>query len=272
MGQGLRFKPKISLKQAVNKITVFAVIGEHITEPRPRSGPETAQFFANRGIDPDALAEELRDWRQSVPCFENLIPTGWSIIGNAKVTPVARDTRAPIGDTVEGPGKFIESTYKSLFATACRARDRAVEEDSYAEYLVAVVQGLASLEAFVNECALFWNSTRSADQQLADSKQHKVSFDEKVRDWIPIMTGGALDRGHRRWGIVKELTKLRDDRNIHAKAVGHGVAYKEFARQVNMLRDGIADTHFELHKLFDRHVPPVVIKAKYMPDVEVIGS
>ena len=262
--------PKISRKRAIEKITLMAVSGDHLIEPRPKSGTETALYFSAHGIDPIWLAEELRDCRKHVPHFENLLGSAWSIVGNASVTSVTSDTHERLGKTVKGPGEFIDSTYTSLFETACKARDRAVEEDSYAEFLVALVQGLASIEAFINERAIVWNQ-KNPNAKLCDSRRDKVRFEDKVKLWIPAMTAGdEFDRGHSRWGLVKELKKLRDGMNIHPKTIGHGISYTGFARQINWFRDGISSTLLELHRLFGRVVPAVVIRAAYMADAAVV--
>ena len=76
---------------------------------------------------------------------------------------------------------------------------------------------VAAVENYINYRAQRWNFSH-ASQPLLDSKSNKVSFDEKIDQWLPIMTGKRLERDGREWADFLALRKLRDDRAIHSKS------------------------------------------------------
>jgi hypothetical protein len=134
----------------------------------------------------------------------------------------------------------------------------------------AIVKGIGSLEAFINARADRWNKTHPEDQ-LLDSRQKKVSFEDKVDIWIPKLTGGAkLDKSGTMWRHFVALRGIRDDEAIHPKAVGFGISYRDLAKNINMFRLGIAGFLFELHLLSYVTVPRAVIRAMYAPEVEAV--
>lgn len=250
-------------------ILCFAIYGEHITQPRPTTSEEVFDFFCERGVDPDRLAEELRDFRQRVPYFENLLGSGMISGQGVKVTPVDRVTRQPIGPTTAGPGVYHESTYQSLWGLAVEARDRAVIKGSYPDFQAAITSGLAAIEGLLNESAETWTRHRPK-QPLVDTPQSRVSFDQKISQWLPIMARGNFDKGHRRWSDLMRLRVIRDDLTVHPKEHAFGVPYAKFAEDINRFRDGIADTLFHIHMILPRQIPPRVIRARFQPDAVVV--
>lgn len=52
---------------------------------------------------------------------------------------------------------------------------------------------------------------------LIDNKQNKVSFENKIDDWIPIITGKKFDKSDKEWESFLKLKKFRDDYDQHFK-------------------------------------------------------
>jgi hypothetical protein len=170
----------------------------------------------------------------------------------------------------KSPGKLVLYDYWATFDTAVKALRRAVCEASYPELRSAIVQGIASIEGYMNYLAEIWNK-RNPEDQLLDSRQEKVSFDDKIDDWIPRMTGGKrLYKGDQPWSHFRILRQIRDDEAIHPKTSSHSVSFAEVAKKANLFRTGIAESLIRLHVLFNERVPRVIIRAAYAPDVEVV--
>ena len=262
------------LKQARDKIITYGVFGDHHREPRPTDGREVAALLVSLGVNPGGLAEKCRDYRQPVPFFENAAGATWFFCssGRGKAGVVDRETGEVVSE-VEGSGTITISTYQGHFETACKARDRAVEDSSFEDLLTAIVWGVASIESFLGDLARGWNR-RNPNNQLIDSKQCPVSLNDKFDLWIPKMScGGArLYKGDRRWRDFKKLKRLRDDHAVHPKLVGHATSYVELAEYINAFREGMAGTLAQLHPPFGRRMPSSVINAAHMPDVEVVGD
>jgi hypothetical protein len=267
----LRYKPKISLRQARDKIIIYGLFGDHHHEPRPTNGREVAVLLSSLGVNPNELAEKCRDYGQTVDMFENLVGATWvfSSSGGGKAGVVDRDTGEVIAE-VQGSGTITLSTYQAHFETACKARDRAVQESSFADLQTAIVHGMASIESYIGELARIWNR-RNLSDQLIDSRQRKVSLDDKFDIWIPKMSdGGKLIKSDQRWNDFVKLRKLRDDYAVHPKLGGQATSYIQLAEYINAFRWGMAGMIGQLHLIFRQRLPSVVINAFYMPDVEVV--
>jgi hypothetical protein len=159
----LRYKLKISQKKAIEKICVHAMWGDHSFEPRPVTKSDVVKALLSIGIDPNKVAEECRNFLKPVPRFENLVSTTWNVSGTAEVK-IVNETTGEVLAGVKGPGTLSMLSYMALFETACKARDSAVENASYSDIQTAIVQGIASIEAHINELALRWNQANPKDQ------------------------------------------------------------------------------------------------------------
>jgi len=264
----LQYETKISLKRAIDKIATHAILGQHFAQ-RPATKVEVCNLLSSWGEDPNKLAEKCRDWREHVPYFENLLGSTWGFPGSGKVEIVDTKSGESIGQII-GPGIVCLSTYRTHFETACKARDRAVENSSYSDLQTALVAGIASIESYITEWARVWNQQNLSDQ-LIDSKQNKVSLDDKFDIWIPKITKGRkLDKSDRCWSDFVTLRRIRHHETVHPKRGGQTVAYTNLAEYINSFRWGIAGLLGSLHRLAGQWIPSVVINAFYMPDIEVI--
>lgn len=267
----LRFKSKISKRNAEKMIVAFARYGNHYHDVKFKSDADVKRAFAARGIDFEQLAERCRDPQQGVPFFENLVGSTAAPVGGATLSRVDHSTGETDLET-KSPGKLVLYSYWATFETAVRSLRRAVDEASYSEFQYAVVQGIASIEGYINYRAELWNK-RHPEDQLLDSRQGKVSFDDKVNEWIPKMTGGKrLYKGDRGWNHFRMLRGIRDHHAIHPKMSGYSISFPELAEKINLFRTGIAGLLIRLHILFKEKVPRIIIRAVYAPDVEVVGE
>lgn len=262
----LRYKARVSKKQAREKICAHAMFGNHGNAFRPKSIQEVQKYFLQKGIDTDELTEQCRNPQNPVPDFENLIKSTWHASGNVSLV----DRDGEVIHEMKEPGLFIWSSYEAHFEAACAARDRAVSEDSYSAFQECLSQGFASIEVFFNTRAKAWNK-QNPKNKLVDSRTQKVSLEDKIDEWVPkISGGGKIDKTGQVWNDFKTLKKVRDDNAIHPKLPGYGISYKDFANQINAFRLGIAQLLGNIHRLLGIAIPAVIINAIYMQDVEVI--
>jgi hypothetical protein len=263
----LQYKSKLSKNQAKDKICAHAMFGNHGKTPRPKSPQEVQAYFLQKGVNTDRIVEECRNYKNFVPEFENLVGSTWKTEG-ASVSLV--DSEREVINEMKEPGLFIWSNCEAHLEAACAARDRAVAENSYSAFQECLSQGFASIEAFFNTQARVWNK-QYPDNELIDSETHKVSLEDKIEEWVPVMSSGRkIDKTGKVWNDFKSLKKVRDENAIHPKLPGQGITYKAFTKQLNAFRFGIAQLLANLHLTLGLPVPSVVINAIHMPDVEVV--
>ncbi len=264
----LQYRTKISLKRAIDKIVTHAILGTHFAK-RPVTKAGVYSLLLSRRKDLNKVGEGCRDWRKHVPFFENLLGSTWDFPGPGKVEIVDTKTDESIGQITD-PGTVSLSAYQTHFETACKARDRAVENCSYPDLQTSLVHGVTSIESYITKLARAWNQQNPSDQ-LIDSKRNKVSLDHKFDIWIPKITKGKkLDKSDRCWNDFVTLRRIRDRVAVHPKLGGQIVTYANLAKDINSFRWGIAGLLGTLHRLVGQWIPSAVINAFYMPDVEVI--
>ena len=240
--------------------------GENVTF---KTDADVKRYLAQRDIDFQTLVEQCRNFNENVPYFENLIDSTWGISPGAKVALIDKQTGEEKFE-VQGPGTISISTYWAHFETACKTITNAVERTSFSELQVAIVHGIASIEAYINHRVELWNRD-NPQGRLIDSSTNKVSFDDKVDVWVPKMASGRkLDKSIQNWMHFLELRKIRDHLSIHPKSVGFGSSFSDLAEKINIFRTGIAGFLIQLHMLFNEKIPAIIIRAFYAPKVEVV--
>ena len=261
----LRYVPKLSRKQSINKILAHATFGDHKHSFRPKDGRDLNIYFIERGAKPSDLIEKCRDPRQHVPVFENLIGSTWAGPGGMSII----DADDEVISELKEPGILFGSTYQAHFEAAAAARDRAVEEASVTAFFECLTQGFSSIEAFLHEEVRRWNKQNPEDK-LIDSAEQKVSLETKLLEWVPKMTDGKrVKKDNRSWSDFKLLKRIRDEKAIHPKSPGHSISYKELAKYLNSFRYGVALFLGNLHLYFHHPVPAVIINSVYQPEIEV---
>ena len=208
---------------------------------------DVKRFFSGGTGTFDQLVEFCRDYRNPVPTVENILGSLMVVSGTAIIT----------------------STYRNLYETASQNLNRAIENVSYADLQSAVTSGISSIEAYINHRVEQWNG-QNPDDQLSDSKSQKVSFDDKIGQWIPKMTGGrGLNKSLRNWPDFKRLRGIRDNVTVHAKESSYTKSVYEIAEAINMFRTGIAGLLIQLHDLFDEKIPSIIIRDYFAPELEI---
>ncbi|MBC8555609.1 MAG: hypothetical protein H8D23_38850 [Candidatus Brocadiales bacterium] len=264
----LQFRQKISRRSAHEMILLFAKHGNHYHQTHFRSDADVKRAFQRNGVDYNQLQDKCRDVKNSVPFFENLVGSTWEISSGATASRVLETGEKDI--EVKGPGQLTLLGYWATFEAAKKALDDSVNNISYADFQMAVVQGIASIEGYINHQAEIWNR-KNPNDQLSDSKQDIVRFDDKIDLWIPKMTNGKkLDKSGVNWRDFRNLRSIRDNLAIHPKMSGHGTSYSDLANEINSFRTGIAGLLIQLHILFKDRIPRIVIRSAHSPDVEVI--
>jgi hypothetical protein len=176
-------------------------------------------YLREEGFDFNRLVEACRHRDEHVPRVENLITSEWTGGAPPGGYLVVRDERGDVlsGFTDGGSGKMTTSTYWSRFERAASAFDRCLETTSYEDLLSCLSSGVSSIEAYIGGKVESHNRRRPGDE-LVDSKRSKVSFDEKIKLWVPRMSGEQFDKGkNRNWSDFKVLRAVRDQEDAHPK-------------------------------------------------------
>lgn len=232
---------------------------------------DVKRFFSAQGMDFQNVVQKCREFRKSVPFFENLIGSTWNVSGNAKVSRVDAKTDQKDLEVI-GPGTITMSTYWAQYEEAEKALDQSIKNSSFSDFHTALVLGIASIESYIRYRDQEWNKTHSNDL-IQDSKNQKVSFDDKIDLWIPKMTGGKrLDKSIINWSNFKNLRKIRDDNVIHSKSSGYSISNQKLAEYINKFKTGIAKLLVQLHMLFNEKIPSRIIRGAHAPDVEIVEA
>lgn len=179
---------------------MILVMGKHGNHNKHFERPfdtddDVIAYLREEGIDFDRLVEACRDRDQNVPRVENLITSEWTGGAPPGGYLVVKDERGDVlsGFTDGGSGKMTMSTYWSRFERAASAFDRCLETTSYEDLLSALSSGVSSIEAYIDG-KVETHNRRHPEDELVDSKQSKVSFDDKIKLWVPRMSGEKFDK------------------------------------------------------------------------------
>ena len=206
-------RPRLSRRASHEMVLLFAKAGNHNKPEKFTTDAEVKRAFAANGLNFERVVEDCRDPKVGVPFFENLLGSTWTLQGVSlsQFDPVTGEqiTKA------EGPGTYTPFAYWAAYELAHEALERAISGMSYREFLAAFVHGVSAIESFIATQVHKWNQTHP-DNMLIDSKAAKISFDDKIDKWIPLMIGGKkLDKSGHRWQAFKRLQSIRDDVAIH---------------------------------------------------------
>jgi hypothetical protein len=270
----IRVRNKRSRKDTQGMILDMAKYGDHSVEDHEGVPLETDEdvkrFFAECEVDFHDFVEDCRNKDEKVPEFENLLGGTWQVnSGGGWVSYVDESGEEAVLASGGESGWFTVPGYLGLFEQAVGDFERCVKSMKYGDFLSCVSNGVASIEAYIEQRARVHNK-HNPGNQLIDNKQNKVSRDDKIDEWIPIMTGGTkLNKGNQRWEHYKKLRNIRDQQQAHLKAPALGSDYRKLATLLNLFRTGIAGMLLELHVLFgDRNISATIIRNAYLPEVE----
>lgn len=258
-------KRRISRRAAHELVQLMAKQGNHHFTFSTDASVKT--FFKTRGYDYDVLVENVRNYPEPVPLVENFMPaTGFASPG-LQVSRV--DSHGNEDLHLEGPGAFTMLGYQSQIEQATENIEAAIRGSSPQHFLTACMNGVASIEGYINYRVEIWNKLHPGNP-LCDTKQTPVSFDDKIDRWVPIMTSQKkLDKSRKTWNDFKRLKAIRDNIAVHPKSSGHTFSLKQLAELINCFASGIAGLLLQLHELFGERSPSIIIRYFYAPEVEV---
>jgi hypothetical protein len=235
------------------------------------SDADVKRFFAAGGYDYDELVRASRKWNSAVPLVENVVPGTWTVTAGATVAVIDSRTGQEI-TKVEGPRTYTPYHYWARFEDAVRDFRQFLEGASVGAFGGSVSSGLASMEAYLAHRAWIHNSEHPHDQ-LADSEDHPLRFDDKIDQWIPRMCGGRrLHKGGRNWADSRALRAFRNEVVIHPKGSAISMPHRELCRLANMFRSGIAGLLMDLHLQFGERIPCVIVRYAYLGDIELVSQ
>lgn len=230
---------------------------------------ELKKYCSSVNISLEAIVEQARDIKQSVPHFENLVGSLWTATG-MRVQKINPESGA-YETVLDGDGQWSEAPYWTNFDISYKLFESSVESSSFPEFFGAVERGFSSIEHYIDHRVRIWNG-QNPTQKLIDNSKSKVRFEEKIGAWIPLMSGGVcVDKGSEIWQSFKFMKELRDGSIVHSSRPMYGLQYKELARLMGHYGPGIAGMLFHLHVIFGERVPAIVIRAHHTSKVIIIS-
>lgn len=217
-------------------------------------------FLAN-GIEFQELVEKCRNRNEVIPLFENVIGSTFISSNDGRTSVMSLKTGTE-DSFIDGPGEVVISKYFSDYEKAYHHIDDAIEKMKFDDLQSAIFWGVTSIESYINYRAKIWNENNPSDK-LIDSKDKKVSIDNKIDIWLPKMINRKIDKGASDWRDYIELRDIRDNEIVHAKNASSGMSYEKLAVLINKFSTGIAGILFQLHRMFEEKIPAKIIRGKY---------
>ncbi len=216
------------------------------------------------GEEFDIIAERTRIFENPINNYENLSDRGKMITNSGGNVIISRNGVQKSLPT--GPTEFIDIPYNGLFIDSYNNFKRAISENNISDFITAVTKGISAIENCLREASEKYNIS-NPQNPLIDNKQNKISFDDKIDIWIPIISGQKLNKNNKIWSSFLQLRSLRDNKDQHFKGE-YAFSYEEICKYMNIYKYGIAGMLFELEKIFDNRISSLIIRAKYFPEIE----
>ena len=245
----LNVRMKISEKQAKKLIFDLVKYSDHsnrsLTDGLKNKTIE--QWFEQNKYPFKRLVSDARDWGYTVPFVENTL--------DSKVY-------------ISGAGIINVSDYQGEFESALEYRDAAINNADIETYNLCIAKLFASLASYLYHKAECYNAEN--EDKLEDAQGSSVSLDEKIKLWVPILSGGKeLDSSKKSWDLFQvQLAQCNKDA-IHPQCSAQDLSSVELAEKVNDLRGGIINIMYELHVLLNDEIKSQLVRAVYFPDVYV---
>jgi hypothetical protein len=170
----------------------------------------------------------------------------------------------------------LRQAHKADFLAASNARDEAIQKASFDSFYTAISKAFSSIEAYFSLRVAVHNKQCTDPALKLEERRPKggfVSLDEKITDWLPIMTGVNLEIGKSPgWSDYKYLRNLRNDVVIHPKPDAGLSTLDELADGINRFRYGVGALMFLLHQAFQEPMQSTIIRAMRYPTVRVVSS
>ncbi|NQZ50096.1 MAG: hypothetical protein HRT95_07880 [Moritella sp.] len=205
------------------------------------------QWFEQNKYPFKRLVSDTRDWGYTVPFVENTL--------DSKVY-------------IKGAGIINVSDYQGEFESALEYRDAAINNADIETYNLCIAKLFASLASYLYHKAECYNAEN--EDKLEDAQGSSVSLDEKIKLWVPILSGGKeLESSKKSWDLFQvQLAQCHKDA-IHPQCSAQDLSSVELAEKVNDLRGGIINIMYELHVLLNDEIKSQLVRAVYFPDVYV---
>ncbi len=272
MSHEFRFKDKRSKNQARKLILTMAKYGDHEHQLRCDLSNEEGvkEFYRLNGYNFEVEVEKARKWwahlPAMVPIFDVRRMNSFTLGGApGSVTGIKAGGDDFLVKFEGETGHVVMSEYLDIFENAVEELVRSVERTRYRTFLTGISEGIASIEGYIS-----YQADHRGGQQFRDSKQQKVSFEDKIDKWIPQITGRKLDKSGVNWNHHTQLRNIRDDFQAHPKTHLYGITYSEICRRMNLFRTGIAGLLFDLHMTFNDLVPAQVIHGCFLPEIRYV--
>ena len=262
---------KISQEAAEEYIMLIAKFGDNIMNSSQSNflrakDWKIKEIIYSRNCDYRKIKERCRyPYQEPIPFMHNLMTAGglWHVSGGSlsitnALTGVSEEILSEDGvASLNNCATYYETAHNSLIKIS--------EEQKYDEINNLVIYGVASIEAFVNYLAVDYNKLNPPNS-LKDSKQVKISFEEKIDQWIPIIIPGRrFDKGTKVWTDFEYIQSIRDN-CIHPKTTTNAQSITEIVRILNCFKNGISGFLIELHKMKNNiHIPTTIIRDFYTP-------
>jgi hypothetical protein len=281
LSQEFRFKDKRSKNQARKLVLTMARYGDHGHQLRCDLSNEEGvkEFYRLNGYNFEVEVEKARKWSPGlpmmVPIFDVRTMNSFTLGGAPGSIGGIKAGGEDFLVKFEGEsGHVVMSEYLDIFENAAAELERSVggnrhrplfSGNSHRAFLTAISDGIASIEGYIT-----YQADRRGGKKFKDSKQEKVSFEDKINEWIPQITGRKLDKGGVNWNHHKELRGIRDNFQAHPKTHLYGITYSEICRRMNLFRTGIAGLLFDLHLAFNDLVPAQIIHGYFLPEIQYV--
>jgi hypothetical protein len=246
-------KEKLSKTQSRDMILKFAMYGDSTLASKGTKIDKIDDLdaYLNKlGIKLSYLIEEARNPNAQIPYLENLL-----------------DSSSWVSYSPTSTQQFsIAINYQSLFNKASDDLEISIKNQDFLDLQSSFVFGIASIESFLNFQAENWNTHEI--NKLLDSKHEKVSFNDKIENWVPVMTRGKkFDKSDEVWKKFIRLRYIRDNYTIHPKTNSFGIDIEDFVSLANDFSHGIAGFLMRLHELFGVLMPRRLIRSVFSPEV-----
>jgi hypothetical protein len=225
----------------------------------------------------DVVTELQTNPHKLVTKFENLLEAGLSEI-SADAGSQVRHSFIVSGVEIDvreiNQHGVVRLPHRADFVAACEARDRAIAESSFDHFYTALAKGFASLEGYFNLRVAVYNAKHNPSDRLQEKRKGGfVSFGEKVREWLPKLTGKSIDFGNSPgWQNFLYLRDVRNEVVIHPKPGAGFTTLDELAEGINRFRSGVGSLMFSLLQAFEDPIQRSVIRAMRYPLVRVIPN
>lgn len=268
-------KEKISSNLAEEYIMLVAKFGDNIVnKPQHKFYHEKdwkiKETIYSLNYDYRKIKEKCRyPYQEPIPFIHNLITAGgiWQVSGG-KLS-LKNEQTGTEEEILKEDGIASLNNYATSYEKAHKSLIKISEDQQYDEILSLVIYGVISIEAFISYLVDDYNK-HNPYNLLKDSKKSKISFNDKIDQWIPIiMQGRHFDKSSKFWKDFKYIQDIRDS-YIHPKQIKFSFSISEIVDILNSFKNGISGFLIELHKMKNNIlIPTTIIRDFYTPDFYV---